>query len=99
MKNRQQTPPKKNIKKAQVKKTVHYKSELSKTGIVIEMIRKILVFAIGIFISWYLFDKCLFCPNCNSFVIIHFSLISFTCFVSCGVPIDKIISINSVAGG
>jgi len=79
--------------------TKHIKTKLKWYVIGYEYFRKLLNFSIGLYISWYLFENCLFCKDCNIAVIIHLSLLSFICFVNCGIPVDKIISINSVAGG
>lgn len=81
------------------KETKHIKNKAKWYITFYEYFRKILNFAIGAAISWYLFDKCLFCKDCNTAVIIHLSILSFICFVNCGIPVDRILSINSVTGG
>ena len=51
-----------------------------------------LYLAIGICISWYLLDRCLYCQTCNSIVLTFFSIIGLACFANVGLPIDKIIN-------
>ena len=77
--------------------TKHIKTNIKWYVIMYEYLRKLINFFIGIYISWYLFDNCLFCADCNVAVIIHLSILSFICFVNCGIPVDKIVNINSVA--
>lgn len=65
---------------------------------IVNALRIIANFAIGCFLSYQLYDKCLYCDNCHIVVTIHYSILSMICFVNCGFPVDKIIKINGISG-
>lgn len=48
---------------------------------------RILIYLVsGLYISYYIFDRCLFNPNCNDVAVAFFSLIALSCFKNCGFP-------------
>ncbi|HEY9081924.1 MAG TPA: hypothetical protein VIN73_01210 [Vicingaceae bacterium] len=65
---------------------------------IINWIRIITFFFIGCFLSYQLYDKCLYCENCHIVVTIHYSVLSMICFVTCGIPVDKVLKINGISG-
>ena len=79
-------------------KSIHIKIIPNRFAIIFEVIRRILNFSAGIFITYTLYDKCLFSEKCNDIVLVYLSLLSFVCFINCGVPVDKLIKINSFKG-
>ena len=63
-----------------------------------EILRRTLNIIFGLAISYELYDKCLMCKDCNNIVIIYFSLLEFICFINGGIPVNKLIKINSFTG-
>ncbi len=63
--------------------------ELSKSAKCIRFFQKLGSLIIGIAITLFLIWFCLFNSWCNTFVIIHLSIISLSCLASCGLPISK----------
>ena len=57
-----------------------------------DTVRRIFYLLIGIGITVYLCHSCLHCQDCNIVVTIHLCIISLTCFLSFGIPIDKLVS-------
>lgn len=80
------------------KDTKHIQIVPPKLVFIYELLRRAINFFIGVYISYYLFDNCLFCKDCNSAVIIYMALLSLICFINCGIPVNKLIKINSLGG-
>ena len=55
----------------------------------VETVKFIFAFSIGLYISWELYHKCLFNPHCNSVAVGYFSLLALSCFGTCGIPLTK----------
>jgi|GEM_PF-5765494 len=52
--------------------------------------RFLIYLIVGIAISWFIYDKCLFDPNANTVAVGFFAVIALSCFRSCGFPIKEI---------
>lgn len=48
----------------------------------------------GYLIGKYLCSNCLFCKDCNPIVTTYLSIISLSCFVNIGLPIDKLANVS-----
>ena len=59
-----------------------------------EIIRATAFFCFGVWILHILYYYCLFNPNTNNIVTVYFCLLSLGCFLSIGIPIDKISNIS-----
>lgn len=50
--------------------------------------------AIGIFIGKYLCDNCIHCNTCNPIVASYLSIVSLSCLINIGLPIDKLANVS-----
>lgn len=57
---------------------------------------KFICLSCGIALSYMLYDKCLFCTDCNNFVVVYFALISLVLYLNVGLPVDKLLKIGSL---
>jgi len=68
--------------------------EVSKFWFVfIKISTKILFLAIALFISYQLYDKCLY-EECNDFVVGYFSIIGLCCFGQLGLEPEKLVNFS-----
>ncbi|MEW6609137.1 MAG: hypothetical protein AB1414_17125 [bacterium] len=51
-------------------------------------------FGLGVWISFILYNQCLFNPDCNTIVTIYFAVLGLTCFLHAGFSIDKLANIK-----
>ncbi len=59
-----------------------------------EFVRATLFLAFGGWIMHVLYYYCLFNTNTNPIVTVYFCLLSLGCFISVGIPIDKLANIS-----
>lgn len=59
-----------------------------------EIVRRIILLSVGIWITRVLFLYCLFNPGTNTIVTTFFCVISMACFISVGLPADKLAKIS-----
>ena len=78
------------------KETRHVKTEVSKWVYIYEFFRRLTNIFLGSFISYKLYFDCLKCNDCNSIVVVYFCLLSLAFFINAGVPVNKLVKINSV---
>lgn len=60
----------------------------------ITILRFLINITVIVWTTQMFYRECLFNPNVNPIVVTYFSLISFSCILNLGIPIDKLANIS-----